>query len=109
MSEDDGRLMVVEERIKTIAADVADMKTTMKDIAASLSTLAVLEVRHNTTAESLNRAFKAITSNSERIDAIERTLPNISLASSWVFKAVIGVVAIGTSAIVSVIFTFFRH
>ena len=109
MGEDEGRLMVVEERIKTIAADVTDMKMTMKDIASSLSTLAVLEVRHNTTAESLNRAFKAITSNSERIDAIERTLPNISLASSWVFKAVIGVIAIGTSAMVSILFTVFKH
>ena len=109
MGVEDGRLMVVEERIKTIAADVTDMKATMKDIASSLSTLAVLEVRHNTTAESLSRAFKAITINSERIEKIERKLPNINLASSWVFKGVIGTIAIVASAIVSLLFTVLRN
>lgn len=104
MSEDDGRLMVMEERMKTIAQDMTDMKTTMKDIAASLSTLAVLEVRHNTTADSLNRAFRAIDVNTKRLETIEKALPNINLASSWVFKAVVGIIAVGTSAIVSLLF-----
>lgn len=108
MSDDEGRLMVMEERIKTIAQDMTDMKTSMRDIAASLSTLAVLEVRHNTTSDSLNRAFKAIGVNTERITTIEKALPNINLASSWVFKAVVGVIAIGASAMVSLLFIFMR-
>lgn len=93
MGEEEGRLMVVEEQIKTIAKDMNDMKITMADMAKSLSTLAVLEVRHNTTAESLNRAFKAIERNDNRLSDIERALPNLSLASSWVFKAIVGSIA----------------
>ena len=109
MDEDAGRLMVVEERIKTIAQDMTDMKTTMKDIAASLSTLAVLEVRHNTTADSLNRAFKAIENNTYRLESIEKILPTLNLASSWVFKAVIGFIAIVSGIISSYIFMFMKH
>ena len=72
MGEEEGRLMVVEERLKSIGVDVADVKASMKDIASSLSTLAVLEVRHNTTADALARAFRAIDANTTKIENIEK-------------------------------------
>ena len=72
MGEEEGRLMVVEERLKAIGSDMADVKSSMKDIAASLSTLAVLEVRHNTTADALARAFRAIDANTTKIENIEK-------------------------------------
>lgn len=72
MGEDEGRLMVVEERLKSIGVDVADVKASMKEIASSLSTLAVLEVRHNTTADALARAFRAIDANTTKIENIEK-------------------------------------
>lgn len=94
MGEEEGRLLVLEEQIKNIGRDVIDVKATMTEIAKSLAALAVLEVRHNNTADSLSRAFRAIEHNNERLDKIEKTLPNLTLATSWVFKGVIATVSI---------------
>lgn len=83
------RLIRVEEGLKTLVADLNDIKITLRDIASSLKSLAVLEEKHNNVAEAIKRAFKAIEKNEGRIDAIEKALPNLVLASSWVFKAVV--------------------
>src|SRR4030066_281598 len=86
MGDDEGRLMVLETRMEAIGKDIGDMKSTMADIAKSLSTLAVLEVRHNTVSESLSRAFKAIENNSTRLDECEKKI----FASAWVLKVISG-------------------
>ena len=94
------RLIRVEEGLKTVSEDLSDIKSALKDIASSLKTLAVLEEKHNSTAEAVKRAFKTIKKNTERIDSIERALPNLIVASSWVFRAVIYVMALlGISAV----------
>ena len=86
MGEEEGRLMVLEAEVKMVAQDISDMKSTMADIAKSLSTLAVLEVRHNTVSESLSRAFKAIESQAARLDDCEKRI----FASGWVLKVISG-------------------
>lgn len=90
----EARLARVEEQIKAVADDMIDVKTSLKDIAASLKTIAVLEVKHDNMSEAVKRAFKAIDKVTERVDAIEKALPYMRIASSWVFKAVLFVMGI---------------
>jgi len=104
----DERLTRVEERLSGIVEDVSDMKSAVKDIAASLKLLTILEERHRTMDDSIKRAFTVIETNIKRLDLIEITLPNLSLASSWVFRAMIMIVGLlGTSFIVMLIKFFF--
>ncbi|GMR05298.1 MAG: hypothetical protein BMS9Abin24_098 [Thermodesulfobacteriota bacterium] len=98
------RLIRVEEGLKTVSDDLGEIKSALKDIASSLRTLAVLEEKHNSVTMSVKRAFKRIDRVVDRVEAIEKTMPNLVLASSWVFKAamsvmaVLGVAAAGTVA-----------
>lgn len=94
------RLIRVEEKVAAVATDMTDIKTSMKDIATSMRTLAVLEEKHSSVQEALKRAFGVIQKTTERLEVIEKAMPNLILASSWVFKAVIAVMAIlGVAAI----------
>ncbi|MCR4307642.1 MAG: hypothetical protein NUV80_03705 [Candidatus Berkelbacteria bacterium] len=96
------RLIRVEEGLRTVGEDLGEIKTALKDIASSMKTLAVLEEKHNSVTEALKRSFKAIDGINERVGRIEQALPNLVLASSWVFKAaiaimgVLGLAAVGT-------------
>lgn len=99
----EARLARVEEQIKAVAGDMSDVKDSLKDIAASLRTLAVLDEKHNNTAEALKRAFKIIDKNTERLDNIEKALPYMKLASSWVFRAILFVMALLGAAAMAVI------
>ncbi len=50
------------------------------------------------------RAFKRIDRVVERVETIEKTMPNLMLASSWVFKAAISVMAVlGVAAVGTVL------
>jgi len=99
----EARLARVEEQMKGVAEDVGDIKTSLKDIATSLKTLAVLEEKHNNAAEALKRAFKAIEKNTERLDQIDKALPDLKLASGWVFKAVVGAMGLSGAAAIAMI------
>lgn len=115
---DDERLTRLEEVVRSVSGDIADMKTAMKDIAAAMKSLAVLEEKQNATAEAFRLVYKTIEKNTNRITEtendipddlkrrlteIEAKMPNIVLASGWVFKAAIGVMAImGTASLLIV-------
>ena len=94
------RLIRVEEGLKTVGDDLGEIKTAMKDIAASMRTLAVLEEKHSSVTEAMKRAFKAIEKHTLQIEAIEKAMPILVLTSGWVFKAALAVMAIlGTAAV----------
>jgi len=102
------RLIRVEEGLKTVSEDLGEIKSALKDIASSLKTLAVLEEKHNIVSVSVKRAFKRIDRLCERVEAIEKAMPNLILASSWVFKAAISVMAVlGVAAAGTVVRGFF--
>ena len=88
------RLIRLEEKIKVVAGDISDVKDSLKDIAASLKTLAVLEEKHNTVSEAIKRAFVMLDKHAVRLDDIEKALPYLKLASSWLFKGILFVMGI---------------
>ena len=100
----DERLIRLEEKLHGITEDVADMKESNRSIAESLRKLAVLEDRHRTSDETMKRMFGAIEKNSQRISGIELQMPNLSLASSWVFRAVLVVMSLtGITYVVTIL------
>lgn len=97
----DERLAKMEERISGVSNDVKDLKEAISGIAEVLRMLAVLEERHRGTDEAIKRAFDGVEKIGNRIDkvsarveAIEVQMPNLSLASSWVFRAVLVVMSL---------------
>lgn len=99
------RLAKVEIQLNNVAADMVEVKEALKSIAKSLSTLAVLEEKHNTVTDALKRAFIHIERNEERIGAIEKVMPVVVLTSGWVFKAVLAVMGILGAAAITTIMT----
>lgn len=133
--EEKERLAVLEFEVKSVASDMTDIKATMKDIADALKILTSLNERHDNIAESLKRAFgaierqgvlidklaekverqlerivsieKSIPENlSKRLALIEMALPTIKLSSSWVFKAIIGLVSLQSIGLVVAVIMF---
>lgn len=90
----DERLARLEEKIHNLSEDMHDLKQSNRSIAESLKVLAILEERHRTSDEAIKRMFEAIEKNSGRIESIELQMPNLSLASSWVFRAVLAIMAL---------------
>lgn len=90
----DERLARLEERMSGLSEDMSDLKKSNRSIAESLGKLAILEERHRTSDEAIKRIFEVIEKNSARIEAIELQMPNLSLASSWVFRAVLFIMAL---------------
>lgn len=88
------RLARVEERLVRVTDDTGEIKEAIKDIADTFKVLAILEEKYNNTKETLTRFFSAVERNTKRIDEIEKALPYLKLASSWVFKAVIGILGL---------------
>lgn len=94
VSGSDERLARLEERMSGLSEDMSDLKQSNRSIAESLKMLAILEERHRTSDEAMKRIFEIIEKNMAKIEAIEIQMPNLSLASSWVFRAVLAIMAL---------------
>jgi uncharacterized coiled-coil DUF342 family protein len=88
------RLTKVEVTTGSIYQDMSEVKESLKEIAKSLNILAVLEEKHTNTAKSLDRAFTEIGEIQKRCEEMEKKLPNLVLASGWVFKAILGILGL---------------
>lgn len=103
------RLIRVEEQLKMVAEDMGEVKGALVDIAKSLKLLAILEEKHNTTTEAIKRAFILIDKHTEKFEEIDKALPNLKLASSWIFAAILFTMGIlGTAAIATVVKGFLK-
>lgn len=88
------RLARLEEQVKNVATGMENINVVLTSVADSLCRLAVIEEKHNSTNNSLGRAFSAIDAHGKRLDEIEKSLPYLKIASGWVFKAVIGILGL---------------
>lgn len=98
------RLTRLEVTSTNISEDMHDVKDSLKSISTSLQTLAVLEEKHTATAKSLGRAFDELEKLKKKQEEIEKKLPIMVLASSWVFKFMLGLIGLlGTVALAHMI------
>lgn len=89
-------------RLDSLHSDIGDMKSTMRELTAAVTRLALIEERQAQATQSLERAFKEIekcwgrieandAKVDARIDALEREQPLQKQTSQWVLAAVWGV------------------
>lgn len=69
--EMESKINLLELQNKTMAGDIADIKTSMRDIADAMKSLAVLEEKHNNSYDAIVRAHKRLDSQEERLRKIE--------------------------------------
>lgn len=69
--EMESKINLLEQQNKTMAGDIADIKTSMRDIANAMKSLAVLEEKHNNSYDAIVRAHKRLDSQEERLRKIE--------------------------------------
>lgn len=69
--EMESKINLLEQQTKTMAGDIADIKTSMRDIADAMKSLAVLEEKHNNSYDAIVRAHKRLDNQEERLRKIE--------------------------------------
>lgn len=98
----DTDLAVAIAKIESISGDMAEVKATMRELAAAVSKLAVIEERQTTTNGAIERAFKEIQSLVVRVSNLEQNQPiqqqssaMIQAAAKYILVAVLGAVVAG--------------
>lgn len=70
------------------------IEETLKAMRENLVQLTALEQKHVETREALERAFKEIKANDERMRVIEVEMPTLKLVRGWVIAGVLGCAAL---------------
>lgn len=70
------------------------IEETLKAMRENLVQLTALEQKHLETREALERAFKEIRTNDERVRVIEVEMPTLKLIRGWVIAGVVGCAAL---------------
>jgi predicted nucleic acid-binding Zn-ribbon protein len=94
-------LAVAIAKIESISGDMAEVKATMRELAAAVSRLAVIEERQSTTNDSIGRAFKDINALSARVTTLEQAQPIQKQSSDLVQTAVKYIVAAVLGAVIA--------
>lgn len=69
--EIESKISVLEEQTKNMSGDINDIKTSLRDIAAAMQSLAVLEQKHNDSYDAIVRAHKRLDDQENRVRKIE--------------------------------------
>ena len=85
---DPAQLAIALERLKAVSTDVAEMKSSMVQMAGAVTRLAVMEERLGSSREALERAFREIVDLQTRIKVIESVQPGQAQTTRWVNQAV---------------------
>lgn len=100
----DAELKILQAQQKVLSEDMTEIKGSLKAIASSLSSLAVLEQKHHEAREGIARAHKRIeaieTSTKEDFKIHEKRIQNLELYDAknlWVERIVWVIVAVGIS------------
>lgn len=94
-------LAVAIAKIESISGDMVEIKQTMRELAAAVSRLAVIEERQSTTNDSITRAFKQINELGSRVTSLEQAQPIQKQSSDFVQTAVKYIVAAVLGAVIA--------
>jgi hypothetical protein len=79
---------VISVQLKTLHEDVGEMKNAMKDLAAAITKLALIEERQANAAAAQERAFATLERVEERLSVLERDVPANKRISVWFDRAI---------------------
>ncbi len=80
---------VMAYRIEQTEASLIEIKLTLRDMAASMRTVALLEERNVVSKDAIARAFGAIEGISVRMLAVENEMPGLKRVSSVVWATLV--------------------
>lgn len=83
-----------EWEIGEMRSAVGEIRDAIKTISSAIVNIALLDQRHDSAVESLNKEIDAREALSKRVTAIELALPILTLTSNWVRAGVIGIVSL---------------
>ena len=97
----DALLHKVVARLDNLHSDIGDMKSTMRELTAAVTRLALIEERQAQATQAIDRAFKSIEkveakteAVESRVDSLERDQPMQRKTSQWVTTAVYSAAAL---------------
>lgn len=98
---DPSQLALALERLRAVSSDVAEMKSSMIQMAGAVTRLAVMEERLGSSREAQERAFGEIAELKSRIKQVEDAQPGQAQAAKWVNQAVGLLIAAAIGAVVA--------
>lgn len=85
---DPGQLALALERLRAVSSDVAEMKSSMVQMAGAVTRLAVMEERLGSSREAQERAFTEIAELKKRTKELEDAQPAQAQSAKWVNQAI---------------------
>lgn len=79
-----GEINLLSSRIHSLHNDVSEIRTTLRDLTAAITKLALVEERLANTNAAQERAFAAIAKVEIRVAALEAKAPLNDQASQWI-------------------------
>lgn len=103
-AQEGARFARIEVQLEHVVEEQRRTNGVLEDIGDALRLFAVMEAKQHEDRKAIERALKEIESTQQRVSTIENELPVVRMASSWVFKAVIGAMGIlGVAALAVVL------
>lgn len=90
-------------RLEGVVDDIAEIKESMKVMAAAVTRLAVIEERQTNDRTEIGRLFKRSDNHEQRIGVLEQAAPMQKQTREWVSSAVTAVVTAVVTALVSLV------
>lgn len=81
-------------KVGVVSSDVAEIKTTVRDLSQTLGRIVVMEERQMQLNHTVERAFKEIEKIDRRVDTLEQQAPLNKQATNWAEKTLTGVFGI---------------
>jgi phage gpG-like protein len=90
----EANIAVLTNKVESLHEDMSEMKLVMRDIAAALTKLAIIDERQEKMSETQSRIFKLLDNHDGRIVALEKDDSHQKVAVDWVYKAVWAMVGV---------------
>ena len=82
-------LLVLSERFQALHDDVSEIKSAIRDLAAAITKLALIEDRQSNVAAAQERLFASLARLELRVIELEKSTPANDQTHAWVEKAIL--------------------
>ena len=89
LGQEQSDLRVLSERFQALHDDVSEIKSAIRDLAAAITKLALIEDRQSNVAAAQERLFAALARLELRVIELEKSSPANNQTHAWVEKAIL--------------------
>ena len=82
-------LLVLSERFQALHDDVSEIKSAIRDLAAAITKLALIEDRQSNVAAAQERLFASLARLELRVIELEKSMPANNQTHAWVEKTIL--------------------